>query len=689
MIDTTHHSKLLSYLATDTSLHSSAILATLTLLDEGATIPFIARYRKERTFGLDETQLRLIQIKYEFYTTLFTRQKSILKSMTEQGALTAHLKEKIEATRDKQSLEDLYLPYKKGRKTKADIAIEKGYEPLAKQLLSQTLTERPSKEALEGACHIVAQKISDNAAYRQYIRKEMLSYGQLKTKVTRKFKAEKTKFDMYYDFTERLSHAASHRVLAIRRGEKEKIINWKIIVDEARMLSFLERHIIKNKNFSLLQVLQYTIKEAYTKSLSPSIQKECFTLKVDEAEVASISVFAKNFEKLLLAPPVGAKVIMGIDPGFRTGCKIAIVDKTGVYKDTATIFPVPPVQKMAEAERIVLAFLSKYKVDLIAIGNGTGSKETMVFIKALIKKESLTVIPVIVNEAGASVYSASELAIEEYPQLDVTVRGAISIAHRLQDPLAEFVKIDPKAIGVGQYQHDVNQGALKKSLSFSTETVVNKIGVDLNTASASLLTYISGIGPTLAQNILRYRHQNGSFKTRKALLKVPKLGAKAFEQCAGFLRIKEGGDPLDNTAIHPESYNLATKISSNTRELSHYVTDTVGLPTLQHIADELLKPSVDPRAEFSYANFDDEVDDIADLKEGMSLEGVVTNVTNFGAFVDIGVHQDGLIHISKLSNTFVKDPHDIVSVGDTVKVTVMTVDAQMKRISLAMNLDDS
>ncbi|MFT5170237.1 MAG: hypothetical protein ACI9BD_000003 [Candidatus Marinamargulisbacteria bacterium] len=702
--------KLLNYLVEDCGISQSPVRAALSLFGEGATIPFVARYRKEKTGGLDETQLRQIQTRSDYYETLFSRQQAILKSIEEQGQLTDSLRTQIDMSRDKQALEDIYLPYKKRRKTKADIAAENGLAPLAQIILAQKATgskadivapffrsDGPVETAalaLEGAVHIIAQSISDSSQHRQWIRHQMANSGFLASRITTKFKKEKTKFDMYADFSEKLKSAASHRVLAIRRGEKEKVLNWKIIIDDEKVLSYLTDKVVRNPRFCLVEILQAAIRDAYDRLLKPSLQTACFGQKVEESEQAS-----KNLENLLLAAPTGAKVIMGIDPGFRTGCKIAIVNQMGQYQATVTIFPVPPHQKMAEAEVKVLQLIKQYGVELIAVGNGTGSKETMQFIKGLVKSHSLDVTPVVVNESGASVYSASELAVQEYPTLDVTVRGAISIAHRLQDPLAELVKIDPKAIGVGQYQHDVNQTDLKEALTFTTGLAVNSVGVDLNTASASLLTYVSGIGPTIAQNIVSYREKNGPFKDRKALLKVPKLGPKAYEQCTGFLRIKGAKNPLDDSAIHPESYRAVQQMAAsmgcsvdtligngdqiNQLKLGDFVTEAMGLTTLQDIVKELLKPGLDPRAEFSYATFDDAVDDIGDLKEGMALEGVVTNVTNFGAFVDIGVHQDGLIHISKLSHTFVKNPHDVIAVGDRVQVKVVGVDLDLKRIQLA------
>ncbi len=714
-------SRLKRYLCEDFNLETPPIRAVLTLFDEGATIPFIARYRKERTAGLDEIQLKAIHTQYTMYQTLFQRQDTILKSIDEQGQLTPSLQQAIDACRDKQTLEDLYLPYKKRRKTKADVAIENGLQPLADLILEQKSTQprqallapyvssnsaiTTPAQAVEGAGHIIAQSIANNASYRQWLRRYMGQNGQLTSKVTTAYKDKQTKYDMYASFSEPLKRAASHRVLAIRRGDKEGILNWKIKVDEDTVLSYLYKHIITNPGFVFSFELQSAINDAYTRLLSPSLQKECFGLTCDAAETDSIRVFSTNLRQLLMAPPAGAHVILGMDPGFRTGCKLAIIDKTGHYQESATIYPVPPHEKRAESERCVLDLIKRYQVTHIAIGNGTGSKETFRFIKDVIKTHHLNVIPVVVNESGASVYSASEIAIQEYPDLDITIRGAISIAHRLQDPLSELVKIDPKSIGVGQYQHDVNQSQLKDALIFTTEQAVNAIGVDLNTASPSLLTYVSGIGPTLAQHIVAHRHTHGPFSDRRSLLKVQKLGPKAFEQCAGFLRIKDGKNPLDNSAIHPESYSLVRQMAQDincpmdtlignataiqTIAINSYVTDTIGLPTLQDILKELQKPGIDPRDAFTYATFDDAIDSLQDLKEGMVLEGVVTNVTHFGAFVDIGVHQDGLIHISKLSNSFVKDPQTVISVGDTVSVTVLEVDTDRKRIQLAKVLDPS
>ena len=672
----------------DLSLKRLSVAAVIGLLESDATIPFIARYRKEQTAGLNETELRQIQMRYQYYSELEDRKSTILRSIQVLNKLSPELKTSIDRCMDKQLLEDLYLPYKTKRKTKADVAIANGYLPVAQAIMKQQSYPCLSQDALAGATDIIAQWISDSSVYRQTVRQCVMRTGQLKTKRVSRDHAIKTKFDMYSDFSERLASAASHRLLAIRRGERENIIRWTVDIDHDAMLLDLEGLIIKQPQGLHVAALKHAIRDAYKRLIYPSVQNECFKYYCDRAESDSIVTFSQNLKMLLMAPPAGAVVIMGIDPGFRSGCKLAIVDRTGQFQRSKTIYPIQPHLNHAESERIVLDLLSTYSVELIAIGNGTGSKETVAFIRQLISDHQLSVIPVVVSEAGASVYSASELAIQEYPDLDVTIRGAISIAHRLQDPLAALVKIDPKSIGVGQYQHDVNQRQLKEALTYTISSVVNAIGIDVNTASWSLLAYVSGIGVNMAQHIVAYREKHGPFTTRHSLLKVPKLGPKVFEQCAGFLRVRQGVNQLDATAVHPESYELAEALLScgcdlEQIDLLSFVTETVGLPTLRDIQSELLKPSRDPRAEFQYATFDDEIDDIADLQSGMILEGVVTNVTNFGAFVDIGVHQDGLIHISKLSTQFVKNPHDIVAVGDRVRVSVLDVDRELNRIQLA------
>ena len=701
---------IINYLIEELKLSPSQIRNTVELLQNDATIPFIARYRKEKTGELDEIQIREIDTRYKYYQTLLERKETILSTIESQGKLTPDLQNQIEQCRDKQILEDLYLPYKPRRK-----AIEKGLKPLAELIMAQipikneraeilALYVNPNKgvnsaeEALLGAKDILAQQIADTAEYREYIRGFVFKNAVLTSKVAKKFADQKTKFEMYYNFSEKLLASASHRILAIRRGEAEDILKWELAVNDAELIQFLQLNIIKNKAFMFYEELKIAIEEAYHRLMFPSIQTECFNQKCELAEKESIEVFSMNLKNLLLSAPAGQKVIMGIDPGFRTGCKVVIIDQTGRYLTTTTIYPTEPHNKTKEAEVSLLKLIETYQVSLVAIGNGTASRETMEFVKKIIKENALEVIPVIVNESGASIYSASEYGHEEFPDLDVTVRGAISIARRLQDPLAELVKIDPKSIGVGQYQHDVNQAALKEALDFTTEYSVNHVGVDVNTASSALLAHVAGIGKVLGQNIVKFRDQNNIFESRKQLLKVPKLGPKAFEQCAGFLRIKNGKNPLDNSAIHPESYSTIEKMAQDLGcavkdlvgnqaliskiELKNYVTAEIGLPTLQDIVTELKKPGLDPREEFTYAKFDETIASITDLKENMVLEGVVTNVTNFGAFVDLGVHQDGLIHISKLADRFIKNPAEVISVGECVKVKIIGLDLTLKRIQL-------
>lgn len=697
------------------SLPVRHVQQTVALFQEGATIPFIARYRKEMTGGLDEVQIRDILTQFQYYTELDARKATIRKSMEEQGVLTPELAAKIEACRDKQVLEDLYLPFKPRRKTRADAAVEKGLLPLAEFLLAQKNVAKSKEaildefvnaekgistreDALAGAQDIIAQRVADTGDFRQAIRKLAAQKAIVATKVTKAFQGQKSKFEMYYDFSEPLARAAGHRILAIRRGEKEGVLKWQLTLNHEECLHFLLSRVAISPSFAFKRELAAAVQDGYERLLFPSIETECFNAACEAAEAASIEVFSANLKNLLLAPPAGHKVIMGMDPGFRTGCKVAVVDEMGTYKINVTIYPHEPQKKAAEAADAVLKLIKHYGVSLIAIGNGTASRETMAFVRTKVLPKAPDVVAVTVSEAGASVYSASELAGKEFPELDLTVRGAISIARRLQDPLAELVKIDPKSIGVGQYQHDVNQTQLKEALAFTTEYCVNRVGVDVNTASGALLTYVAGIGPAVAANIVRYREENGAFKDRKMLLKVAKLGPKAFEQCAGFLRVKNGKNVLDNSAIHPESYAIAEAMAADlgvkvvslignealiaTIKPEKYVTDKVGLPTLRDIIQELKKPGLDPRDRFDYAQFDDNVTSIEDLKEGMEMEGVVTNVTNFGAFVDIGVHQDGLVHISKLSDRFVKNPHEVVAVGQAVKVKVIGVDKALKRIQL-------
>ncbi|MEI8390227.1 MAG: Tex family protein [bacterium] len=702
-------------IAQELGIKETSVNHTIELFNNDATIPFIARYRKEKTGGLDETQIKNIKERFEYYTELKKRKETIIKTIKEQGKLTPELETEILSCTEKQKLEDLYLPYKQKKRTKATIAKEKGLEPLADLIFAQLPTKtsreeillkyinpekgvKKQEEALSGALDIVAEKISDRADIRSSIRNIAYQQGLVVSKVKKEFKEQKTKFETYYDFSEPVKKSPSHRILAMQRGEKEGVLSWKLEVNEENALDIIDDKIIKNDDFIFYDDLLNAIEDSFKRLIFPSVETEVLNLKIEEAEKEAINVFSKNLKNLLLSPPAGDKMILALDPGFRTGCKVAVIDKNGNFAEYKAIFPNEPHNKKAESEALLLNFIKKYNVELISIGNGTASKETSSFVSEVIKKNNLNVKSIIVSEAGASVYSASDVAIKEFPELDVTVRGAISIGRRLQDPLAELVKIDPKSIGVGQYQHDVNQVQLNKALDLTVESAVNFVGVELNTASAELLSHVSGIGNVIALNIVKFRKENGNFKNRKQLLKVTKLGNKAYEQCAGFLRIRNCENPLDNSAIHPESYHIVEKMSKdlgiktenligNDEEISkikisQYVTEEIGLLTLQDIISELKKPGLDPRKEFSSLEFSSEINKIDDLEIGMELEGAVTNVTNFGAFVDLGVHQDGLIHISKLSNKFISNPHDVISVGETLKVRVVSIDKQLKRISL-------
>jgi len=688
---------------------------TIQLLDEGNTLPFIARYRKEATQGLDETQLRAIEDAVGKARELADRKKTILKTIDEQGLLTDALKAKIVACEDKQRLEDIYLPYKPKRKTRATAARERGLQPLADILLRQRSLTEPAnavvqkfvssdkdvataEAALAGACDIVAETWAEDTELRQWMT-ERTQRGQVVCSVKRGKKADGEKFESYFDHNERVDRMPSHRFLAMKRGEAEGILKVSVVADEEYAKPKLEHRLIRNPDFQLSDALKTTLNDCYKRLLQPAAESTVVQQLKLKADQEAISVFASNIRELLLAPPAGPHVTMGIDPGFRTGCKVAVVDGTGRFLENTTIFPTAPRNETDKAAATVSDLVQQHGVKFIAIGNGTASRETDSFVADVIRNNDLQVTKVVVSESGASIYSASETAVAEYPQLDVTVRGAISIAHRLQDPLAELVKIDPGAIGVGQYQHDVNQNQLKQSLDREVESCVNSVGVDLNMASAPLLSHVAGIGPKLAEKIVGYRNENGKFLSRRQLLKVPKLGAKAFEQCAGFLRIRDAKEPLDNSSVHPESYPVVAKMAERlqvdrkalvgNKELVSrlsavdFVDDKTGEFTVKDILDELATPGRDPRSEFKTATFDESVQEVSDLAPGMKLEGVITNVTHFGAFVDIGVHQDGLVHISQLADHFVKDPTQEVSVGDIVHVTVMEVDEQRKRISLS------
>jgi protein Tex len=701
------------------SIKVNQVTAAVELLDAGNTIPFIARYRKEATQGLDELALRAIEDAIEKSRELAARKVTVLKTIEELGLLTEELLQKIAACQDMQTLEAIYLPYKPKRRTKATIARERGLQPLADLLFKQQSLGRSKQDvlqqfvnskldvpdpetALQGALDIVAEQWSEDASTRTWLANEAKTQGRVASQVKRGKKEEADKFEMYVDYQEAAAKIPSHRLLAMMRGEAEGVLRVEIQVDEERAVAQMKQQLVPNRNFEFHRELLSAVDDCFERLLMPATQSTVLHELKERADEEAIAVFGKNLRELLMAPPAGPKVTIGIDPGFRTGCKVAVVDGTGKFLTNATIYPTPPHSDIEAASKTLLALVTKYKVELIAIGNGTGSRETDAFVGKLIREHSLQVMKVMVSESGASIYSASELAAREYPDLDLTVRGAISIAHRLQDPLAELVKSDPKSIGVGQYQHDVNQKLLRKRLDREVESCVNSVGVDLNLASAPLLSHVAGIGPKLADNIVNYRDQNGRFETRAQLLKVPKLGQKAFEQAAGFLRIRDGKQPLDNSAVHPESYcvveQMAKQLNSDTRSLvgnatlsqklnpSSFVDERFGLPTVTDIIQELAKPGRDPRSEFRVVQFSDTVHSMEDLKEGMVLEGVITNVTHFGAFVDIGVHQDALIHISQLSNTFVKDPNEVVAVGDIVKVKILEIDVGRKRISATRKL---
>ncbi len=695
--------------------------AAVNLIDEGNTIPFISRYRKEATGQLNDEQLRKLFERLTYLRNLEEKKAQVIKSIDEQGLMTDELRQAIENAETQVAVEDLYRPYRPKRRTRATVAKEKGLEGLANIILLQETKEKPNefalpyvnedkgvktvKEALQGALDIIAEVISDNAEYRTAIRGLTFNLGKLTS--TAKKPDVKTVYDNYYAYEEELTKIAGHRVLAVNRGESEKVLTVKIAAPSELICDYLSRHVITRGNPNTSPLLTLALTDSYVRLIAPSIETEIRNMLTEKAEEGAIAVFGKNLEQLLMQPPIVGKVVLGWDPAFRTGCKLAVVDGTGKVLDTTVIYPTAPTtpEKIAKAKLTLQQLINKYNVSLISLGNGTASRESEQIIVELLHETGLPVQYVIVNEAGASVYSASKLATEEFPEFDVGQRSAASIARRLQDPLAELVKIDPKSIGVGQYQHDMNQKKLGETLEGVVEDCVNKVGVDLNTASAPLLQYISGVTSAIAKNIVAYREQNGRFVSREQLLKVDKLGAKAYEQCAGFMRITGGDNPLDATSVHPESYEAARQFMrlqhiepqsiGSLNGLSKTITDYgkladklgVGEPTLRDIVSELEKPARDPRDEMPKPILRSDVLEMKDLKEGMVLKGTVRNVIDFGVFVDIGVHQDGLVHISQLSDKkFVKHPLEVVKVGDVVDVKVLGVDLDKKRISLTMKI---
>lgn len=682
---------IIKILAEELKIKTTQAEAAIGLIDDGNTIPFIARYRKEVTGSLDDETLRNLDERLRYLRNLQEKQEQVIASIDEQGKLTDELKEAILAAATLVAVDDLYRPYRPKKRTRAMIAKEAGYEPLANEIMAQDPAKselldaalangKEGEKAIQGAKDIIAENISDNADYRKAIRNATYNLGLLESSCKDESLDEAKTYEMYYEFSEAISKLPGHRILALNRGEDEKILKVSVIGPDEDIIRVLNKYTVTNPgNTKTAPILEDAVADSYKRLIQPSIEREIRNDLTEKAQDGAIKVFGKNLNQLLMQPPIVGKTVLGWDPAFRTGCKIAVVDDTGKVLDTTVIYPTAPQFRIEESQRIINAMIKKYHVDLISLGNGTASRESEQVIADGIKAPY-----VIVNEAGASVYSASKLATEEFPNFDVGQRSAASMARRLQDPLAELVKIDPKAIGVGQYQHDMDQKKLGESLGAVVEDCVNKVGVDLNTASVSLLEYISGINKTLAKNIVEYREVNGRFKSRKELLKVPKLGPKAFEQCAGFMRIQGGKEPLDATSVHPESYEAARALQAGEDKASIIARLGVGEITLNDIEKELEKPGRDPREDMPAPILRTDVLEMKDLKEGMILKGTVRNVIDFGAFVDIGVHQDGLVHISQMSNKYIKHPLEVVSVGDVVEVKVLGVDLQKKRISLTM-----
>jgi uncharacterized protein len=701
-------------IASALNIKESQIAKTVELLESGATIPFISRYRKEVTGGLDEVQIAAIKEQNDKLNELVKRKETILKSIDEQEKLTLELKARIENCWTSSELEDIYLPYKPKRQTRAEIARKKGLEPLANLIMLQQKIDVESKamayvkgdvkdvkEAISGACDIIAEQINEDEYARNAIRNIFQREAVITSKLVKGKEEEGDKYRDYFDFSEKLSKVPSHRILAIRRGESEGFLRVNIAPDEDTALERLDKRFLKGDNDNeATNYVADAIEDSYKRLLKPSIETEFSAISKEKADEDSIHVFTENLRQLLLAPPLGEKRVLGIDPGYRTGCKLVCLDAEGNLIHNETIYPHPPQNETSKAGNKVVKLVTTYNIDAIAIGNGTASRETERFITNLRYEKQVQVF--VVSENGASIYSASKTAREEFPDYDVTVRGAVSIGRRLMDPLAELVKIDPKSIGVGQYQHDVDQTKLKNSLDLTVESCVNLVGVNVNTASKHLLTYVSGLGPVLAQNIVDYRTTNGAFKSRKELMKVPRMGEKAFEQCAGFLRIAGAENPLDNSAVHPESYHVVEKMAKDLKctvkelidnkdlkkslSLDKYISDKVGLPTLNDIIEELDKPGRDPRKGIKVFEFDPNIRTIEDLREGMRLPGIVTNITNFGCFVDVGIKENGLVHISELADRFVSDPSEVVSLHQHVEVKVLSVDLARKRVQLSMKM---
>ena len=708
-------------IADELNLAKSIASKVISLFAEGNTVPFVARYRKEVTGSLDEVILRKIEERHIYLRELIERKETVTKTIIDQGKMSPELEKTIRNCLSKTELEEIYLPFKPKRRTRATIAREKGLEPLSMKILKMedgfdpvnSAIESMSgfnevesvEEALAGARDIISETLSENADYRIIVYKQMHEVGQYTSKVKKEYKEKNTKYNMYYDYRHAVDTISSHNMLGLRRAENEGVITFTIEVPDEEILTKLRNSIIGHKKNKSADIVLEAIEDSYNRLMKTSIISRTRLENKDKADEEAIETFASNLSNLLLAPPGGGLNIVGIDPGFRTGCKIVALDNTGKLLDDAVIYPTEPRKDFEGSARLLYSWFSKYDIELVAIGNGTGSRETDKFAHWALDQDEANefkkkIKVVIVNESGASIYSASEVAAREFPNKDITVRGAVSIARRLQDPLAELVKIDPKSIGVGQYQHDVQQKSLKKKLDDVVEDCVNYVGVDVNTASKELLSYVAGISGGLAENIVNYRNENGLFSSRKQFLKVNKLGPKAFEQCAGFMRIRNSANLLDNSAVHPESYYIVDAIAESlqkkpseiigSEELVEaldpqtFVSEKAGLPTITDILEELKKPGRDPRKQFVTATFDDSINEIEDLEPGMVLEGTVTNVANFGAFVDIGVHQDGLVHISEIANKFVKDIKGHVSVGDIVKVKVLDIDVEMKRISLSI-----